>query len=382
MAIPSDRTADFSFVDILSMLNLYGEKRRRRSPFASALMLRTESKHLRNPLSKLVQALVRHAVDGRIVHSKNLYPWQGKREVVWTSKSDTVVPGPAYSRLTELKARYSDFDPRVTSPALWDEQILSDEDIRNFRGDNAYVYQRPDMNMNEVACALSYYYLKSGSAADLLDAMEEDGAFGALTLELDGRLVSRDLLDSVGEIDFLRRHTELGRKQCSVLDIGAGYGRLAHRLYEAVGRTTDILATDAFATSTMLCEYYLAYRKTSARTVPLDEVQDVLQSSFVDIATNIHSFSECTLDAIEWWVTLLAKSNVRYLMVLPNNTHLNPGRCLTNRGEDMIPLFERLGYNLEVCEPRHADVFVQRFGMDPCSFFLFRLRESDAVPPG
>jgi hypothetical protein len=55
-------------------------------------MLRTElRKNVRHPLFKLVKALARHAVNGRIVLSSNLYPWQGKTEAVWTSKSDTVV---------------------------------------------------------------------------------------------------------------------------------------------------------------------------------------------------------------------------------------------------------------------------------------------------
>lgn len=330
---------------------------------------------MRQVAIRAVNGLLSRAVRGRLAPLSNLYPWQRQDKSVWTSRATTDVVEDQDSRLADLRARYRNVDARVTTPAVWDEAIVSDADRRNFRGDTQYVYQRANMNLNEIACALSYWWLKAGRARDLLETLKEDGAFGALTIELDGRLVSRDLLDSVGEIDFLRRHTPLGRQSMSLIDIGAGYGRLAHRLDEAVGSTTRILATDAFAASTMLSERYLAFRKSDARVVPLDEVEAELAATPIDIATNIHSFSECTVEAIEWWVERLAAANVRYLMVVPNRSSADGQRCLTNENQDMSAIFERFGYHLVVREPRHDDPFVQRFGMDPCTFFLFARTE-------
>ena len=49
-----------------------------------------------------------------------------------------------------------------------------------------------------------------------------------------------------------------------LLDIGAGYGRLAHRLAESVP-ATEIMCTDAVPASTFLSEFYLRFRGVDNR---------------------------------------------------------------------------------------------------------------------
>jgi 2-polyprenyl-3-methyl-5-hydroxy-6-metoxy-1,4-benzoquinol methylase len=64
--------------------------------------------------------------------------------------------------------------------------------------------------------------------------LEEDDDFGAEVFDFHGKVVSRDLLDSIIEINFLDRHLGFSsRRAVNVLDIGAGYGRLAHRMATA-----------------------------------------------------------------------------------------------------------------------------------------------------
>lgn len=326
---------------------------------------------MRQQIVSLVNRILGKTVSGKISPFADLYPWQRHDRSDWTSKRGPDGPDPDDPKLAEMTERYRRFDPRVTTPAVWFDTTVSPDDIRNFRGNTQYVWQRADINQNEIAFALSYFALKSGDAADILASLSEDGAFGALTVEIDGRPVSRDLLDSVGEIDFLRRHVGLGKKQMSLLDIGAGYGRLAHRIAEATGPMTEVFTTDAYAPSTFLSEFYLDYRKTGTQVVPLDGLEATLASNRIEIATNIHSFSECTVDAIQWWVDLIAKSNVTHMMVVPNGKGEEGRKCLTNAGEPMIPIFQQAGYVLKSSEPRYADPMVQRFGTDPCTFFLF-----------
>jgi hypothetical protein len=111
-----------------------------------------------------------------------------------------------------------------------------------------------------------------------------------------------------------------------VLDIGAGYGRLAHRMLTALPNIRDYYCTDAVPVSTFLSEYYLQYRELGdrAHVIPLDEIENTLKEQPVQLAINIHSFSECGTAAIDWWVKLLAKSKVRHLMIVPN--HATGGR--------------------------------------------------------
>ena len=301
----------------------------------------------------------------KLLRTHSLYPWQVTADDGLAATQ--INQGPqADDRLETLRKRYRQVDPRVTTPLEWDEGMVTADHLRNFRGDNPYVWQRVDRNANDVAYALTYYSLKSRS--DLIDRLQEDGAFGARTIEIDGRPVSRDLLDSVSEIDFLIRH--FGTR-FSILDVGAGYGRLAHRLSEATD--ASIWTTDAFAPSTFLSEFYLDFRGARATVVPLDEIEGVLKQETFDVATNVHSFSECQPEAIEWWTERLASAGVRHLMSVPNAGYPT---CVTNAGKDMESIFARYGYDLVVREPRHPDPLVHQYGLDPSWFNLFRLNRA------
>lgn len=306
----------------------------------------------------------------------NLYPWQVRpvlagshtAKVPEEARADLRLDNP---RLLELERRYAYFDPTVITPTVWNKDKISAEDLLYFRGDNPYVFQLRSRSGNELAYALTYYYLRSGAARPILDAIDEDGAFGVHTWEFEGKQVSRDLLDSVGEIDFLQRHAGLGTTATSLLDIGAGYGRLAHRVAQVMPGVT-VSATDAFPSSTFLSDYYLRFRGSRARVVPLDEIEATLAERTIEIATNIHSFSECPPSAIDWWVSRLARNGVRHLMVVPNLSAPD-GRCLTNRGEDMDAIFARHGYVCRVREGRYADPVVMRWGVDGITLSLFEL---------
>lgn len=306
----------------------------------------------------------------------SLYPWQVRpvlagshtAKVPEEARADLRLDNP---RLLELERRYGDFDPTVITPTVWNKDKISAEDLLYFRGDNPYVFQLRSRSGNELAYALTYYYLRSGAARPILDAIDEDGAFGVHTWEFEGKQVSRDLLDSVGEIDFLQRHAGLGTTATSLLDIGAGYGRLAHRVAQVMPGVT-VSATDAFPSSTFLSDYYLRFRGSRARVVPLDEIEATLAERTIEIATNIHSFSECPPSAIDWWVSRLARNGVRHLMVVPNLSAPD-GRCLTNRGEDMDAIFARHGYVCRVREGRYADPVVMRWGVDGITLSLFEL---------
>jgi hypothetical protein len=275
--------------------------------------------------------------------------------------------------LLDLKARYAAMDKRVTTPLIWTEARLSAEDLLYFRSDNHFVWQVRGPNRDPRSYAAVARFVASQDADGLLDLLGEDGLFGASTFEVDGRTVSRDLLDSAGEIGFLKRHAGLGERPMNLLDIGAGYGRLAWRLEQAVA-DVNVYATDAFAPASFVADHYLRFRRAGrARMVPLDEVEALLGGTRIDVAVNVHSFSECTLDAIGWWAALLARHRIPWLMVVPNEGTTGGARCQVNGGADMEAVFERFGYRAAVREPRYADPAVQREGIDPVHLHLFAL---------
>lgn len=283
-----------------------------------------------------------------------------------------------HPRLRELRARYRRFGQVVTDHVSWTDRYLRDElDLSHFRGDNAYVWQLRGLRDHEMAVrsyALTAYYVRSIDTLGLLQRLEEDGLFGVHTFEVDRRTMSRDLLDSVNEILFLERHLGLSRMpNVRILDIGAGYGRLAHRLTAGLPNVARVLCADAVPESTFLCEFYLRFRGVADRScaVPLDEIEPVLMAEGVDVATNIHSFSECTADVIRWWLELLRRARVPHLLIVPNDGARLFSREKDGSQQDFTQLVEQAGYRLRLTEPKYLDPTVQKLGVHGGFYHLF-----------
>ncbi|MGH2728117.1 MAG: hypothetical protein ACRDKS_14185, partial [Actinomycetota bacterium] len=202
-----------------------------------------------------------------------LVPFQARGEAWQNTFFDETAPIPAdlektlnpnSPRLTELKAAYARLDWPVTRHSHWHEHSLDSVDLRYFRGDNPYVWQYRETDHR--ASALRYYvylkYVLDRDRLSLVDKLGEDGAFGCHTYRFPGYpACSRDLLESATELSFLDQHAELlGRDHLRVLDVGAGYGRLAHRTAQAASDLVDFVCVDAVAESTFLCEQYVAHR--------------------------------------------------------------------------------------------------------------------------
>jgi hypothetical protein len=317
-----------------------------------------------------------------IIESHKLYEWQRDIASIPSYKRVELPEEairylrPDNPRLLDLQRRYSTFNLNATAPLVWHEGYLRDEEIPYFRGDNAYVWQVRGQNTNILGYTLAFYYLKSVDRLNFLEKMSEDGAFGNFTFHIGNRDVSRDLLDSVAEMYFLERHLNISNsRNLTILDIGAGYGRLALRATQGWPTLQNVLCTDAVASSTFISEFYLRYRGVGdkAEVIPLDEIERTLTSRRIDLAVNIHSFSECQLAAIDWWVGLIARGGVKHLMIVPNSTDPGGERLLTNDRKDFTPLLEKHGYRLIAAEPKFHDVIVQEYAIEPSTHFLFAL---------
>lgn len=280
-------------------------------------------------------------------------------------------------RLVELRRQYARIDTPAVQHSLWNRTYVESQvPLQRFRGDCAYLWQQRDLNVPSTYL-LTYYYLRAKGYAVLLDRLPEDELFGVYAMEADGGLISRDRLDSALEIAFLDRSLGISRRPAfHILDIGSGYGRLAHRLTQAFDNVF-VTCVDAVAESTFLCEYYLRFRGRAARTqvVPLSDVEAVLAERPIDAAVNVHSFSECPLSAIRWWVDLLSRARVNHVMVVPNADSPSSTRLLTMEHDssrvDFRPLFEEYSYALALRQPKYAQPALQNFGVTPTQYFLF-----------
>lgn len=318
----------------------------------------------------------------KLISSSLLYDWQ-KYPQSKPSYKESLSPEGAenylqedHPRLKELQKRYANFDSEVTVPLVWEEGIVRSDDLRYFRGDNAYVWQLRGQNMNIMGYALTMFYVKSIDKLGLLQQLEEDDYFGNFTFLIDNKKISRDILDSINEIYFLDKYLNISSlNDLTILDIGAGYGRLAHHMVEALSNIKTYFCTDAFATSTFISEYYLRFRNlgNKAKVLPLDEIESSLKNQTVDVAVNVHSFSECRISAIEWWLSLLEKYRIKYLMIVPNAGDHGGELLLTNDRQDISKVVEKYGYNLIAKEPKFSDPVVQKYAINPTYYYLFEL---------
>lgn len=262
-----------------------------------------------------------------------------------------------HPRLVDLRKRYACLDLPALDASRWnDHAVQGFLDLRWFRGETLITWHYRELPR---ISALKYFvyarYVAERDSRGVLGALAEDGAFGCWTYDYpDHPTYSRDLLDSVNELSFLERQLDvLRRPGLRVLDIGAGYGRLAHRMTSALPQLADYCCVDAVPESTFLSEYYLRYRGSTppARVVPLDEVEaDLGAGQRFDLAVNVHSWSECTEAAVRWWIGLVAQLEVPWLFIVPNE----PDRLLTLEADgsrrDFAPLLEKAGYRLAACE--------------------------------
>lgn len=297
-----------------------------------------------------------------------------------SSKNKSVLPehatlhlGQGHPRLIELRQLYQSIHHPAAERSIWNEKkILKKLDLVNFRADNVYVWQYNDKNF-EIKYVIATNYIKTIDALKLLDLLEEDDLFGIQTFNIDNKVVSRDLLDSIVEIYFLERNLEISKwKNINILDIGAGYGRFAHRIASALPNLNRVFCVDAIPESTFLSEYYLGFRQVDkASAVTLPEINQIMENHAIDIATNICSFSECPLASISWWINLLAKYRVNYLMIVPDG-----GLPLSSCERDGNHLdFEKIiysaGYRLKTRENKYLSPSVQKFGVSPTHHYLF-----------
>lgn len=266
------------------------------------------------------------------------------------------LPSRTDPKLLDLTERYAKLNvcPRSLW-ATWADNI----NIERFRGEHAYLAQEWG-GMTEERYQNSYQYVVQHAPEELWN-LGEDDAFGCVTFvekcddpEAKPDIISRDLIDSALEIAFLRRSLSLDwYDEINVLDIGAGYGRFAHRLATAMDNAY-VFCTDGVPLSTYLCDYYLKYRAVQyAESIPLDAL-DVIRGEpgGIQIACNMQSFSEMPLASINFWLDLCVDLKIPYFFLEPHagdlvhphyfstepdcTTHLNYRQAFTSHGYKMV----------------------------------------------
>ena len=240
----------------------------------------------------------------------------------------------------ELEERYRGHPAASTS--MWSGGVTATLQPDSFRAHGPFVWQdRHDRD----AYRRSYLDLVERYEA-LARSAHEDGAFGARCEDVHGKVVSRDLLDSVAEIGFVESFAG-PLENAEILDVGAGYGRLGHRFDELAPPTCRVRCVDGVPMSSYICARYLRFRGARRATmVPLDQIEESLARTPATIACNVHSFPEMPLSAIEWWLRLLAEHEVPLLFLVPNEIGDIRSTEVDGTRLDFGPLLRKFGFSL------------------------------------
>ncbi len=332
-------------------------------------MKRLFTRPIKSALQLLGLRLVRASADDALRESLR---WRPSHRDSPISSTDAQYLRSDNPRLVELRKAYAG---HVIGPAaLWsDDRLSSTTRIRHFRGDNSYVWQvagdKIVHGLNpEVVFGLSGYYALRRDRLQLFDLLKEDGAFGCHVYSLENAYtISRDLIDSILEINYLAEILGVEFVSNSVLvDIGAGYGRLAHRWLTAF-ESSRVMLFDAVPLSTFLSEFYMKHRGLASRSdvVELPSAETALETGDAKIAANIHSFTECTIDSVRWWLHRIAASSIEYLFIVSNG-----GLVATDQTSYERDIAEA-GFRLVDRRPKYPVVPLDKYGLGFANYFLF-----------
>lgn len=206
----------------------------------------------------------------------------------------------------------------------WQDKVR--EALPNFAADRIYVEQNSpsQAEFEEVA-----RWVERRGMIDL-HGRTRDEQYGARVVRTQPfGAITRMWLDSNVEYHFLCE--ALGMSKCwtgpfnadsgakrlgdmNVLEIGAGYGRLAVPLAPLVRNYSCV---DAVPISTKLClDYVDEHGAPNIYVYVLDHFVKTRKHMHVDLAINIHSWNECSLEQIANWLAVLKEMDVRYLFTV------------------------------------------------------------------
>lgn len=215
-------------------------------------------------------------------------------------------------RLEEIRAE-SNGHPLFDAHADWrrhEQEII--KALPNFAVHNMYQAQ----HQSEEAYARALDRAIKGVLA--LEPTDLDKEYGARCVKIRDGEYTRQFIDSHLEMQFLERHLPMSR--VGVLDIGAGYGRLARFLSKLYVRPVVyplIYTVDAIPVSTWLCESYCT--GTNVETLTLKQFEARYTTLDIDLVVNIHSWNECTYDQVARWLEYVQRTKALYLFTVTYN---------------------------------------------------------------
>jgi putative sugar O-methyltransferase len=283
------------------------------------------------------------------------------------------------SEINNLINKYNDFYIERNfniDPIVWkqDSDYITSSFNNSFRGENAYVWQERSGDNKEKYLAY-YKIIQSIDKDNLLSKTFECGSHGCISYDVDNIKISRDLLDSILEIYFLKWCFK-NLSNLSLLEIGAGYGRLCKRYLDCYPQSKYYI-TDGIPQSTFFSKIYL--KENIDSVINLYDIEEKIKSLSIDVAVNVHSFPECHINDIEWWINLINSNKIRYIFYVPNEPTSTSQFMPSNSGESILDLFNKYNYAVKYSKNMYSELNINYSYSVP--FFLLENAQYVANTP-
>ena len=248
---------------------------------------------------------------------------------------------------------------------------FDEADFRNFKGENVFVTQLSGLKSIRKAYENTVTYAIKKDQLGLMEIFDEDRKFGVENVKIGNESFSRDRVDSVIEINFFSCMMGISSGyKLRLVDIGAGYGRLAHRVLQAFP-DAYVFCGDVVPQAAFLCNFYMKFKGFNSLKYKCGSYDELALEGPFDIAVNIHSFSEAPLDSIKKWLDIVSLK-AKYIFIVPSGDEL---LSLEHDGSRLsyINYLIYLGYQLINKSNKYGDeIYEKNLCLSPTNYYFFK----------
>ncbi|AOR31540.1 methyltransferase [Streptomyces fodineus] len=158
-----------------------------------------------------------------------------------------------------------------------------------------------------------------------------------LSVCVDGKSVCLDYLQASLELGFIEKAIDLHGAR--VLEIGAGYGRVAHTMlsnYELAEYCIIDIKNTISLSKRYLREVLDAEQFAKIRFVQVDEIETAMESFRFDLCINVHSFTEMAPDTVQAYLWLIDRTCTGFFVKNPVGKYLDKSMDGNQKGEEAV----------------------------------------------
>jgi len=170
------------------------------------------------------------------------------------------------------------------------------------------------------------------------------------TISYNNERICMDYLQAVLELEFIEKYVEIDN--CSILEIGAGYGRTCHAIFanNKINNYSIIDLPNCLKLARNYLHEVLDEKDFSKiRFIDIRNIDSLTNSSF-DLAINIDSFSEMDSQTVHYYLEFIKKYCHHFYVKNPVGKYLDKSLDSHSQGRRVVGLALKTGLLLDIVD--------------------------------